>query len=235
MKPVRFVFSFVLAFSAVAAVAQAPDPRLAAVLTQMDAASQQFKNARADFSQDYYEAIVRETTNQSGSIYFERKGGATQMGAVIVDPKRGKQKVLEFKDGMLRMFDIPNDQIRLIKPGSNQGQVETFLTLGFGGSGKDLARAWNISYGGSETLTDGGQPVKTEKLELVSKDPGVRNTFTKVTIWIDPVRGISLKQVFETPSHDRRTSTYSHVKVNGKIDAGSFEIKKGSHTTVVGP
>ena len=84
--------------------------------------------------------------------FTSSEGWATQMGAVIVDPKRGKQKVLEFKDGMLRMFDIPNDQIRLIKAGSNQGQMETFLTLGFGGSGKDLARAWNITYGGSETL-----------------------------------------------------------------------------------
>jgi outer membrane lipoprotein-sorting protein len=228
---------FACAFALIPAAgrAQTPDAHLAAVLAQMDTASQQFKNARADFSQDYYEAIVRETTNQSGSIYFERKGGATQMGAVIVDPKRGKEKVLEFKDGLLRMFDIPNDQIRLIKAGSNQGTIETFLTLGFGGSGKDLARAWNITYGGSETLTDSGQPVKTEKLELVSKDAGVRNTFTKVTIWVDPTRGISLKQVFETPSHDRRTSTYSHVKLNGKIDSGSFEIKKGPHTTAVGP
>jgi outer membrane lipoprotein-sorting protein len=135
----------------------------------------------------------------------------------------------------LRMFDIPNDQIRVIKAGSNQATIETFLTLGFGGSGKDLARAWNITYGGSETLTDNGQPVKTEKLELVSKDPSVRNTFTKVTIWVDPTRGISLKQVFETPSHDRRTSTYSHVKLTGKIDSGTFEIKKGPHTTTVGP
>ncbi len=235
MKLLRIVFACACAIFVSEATAQAPDPHLAAVLSQMDTASQQFKNARADFSQDYYEAIVRETTNQSGSIYFERKGSGTQMGAVIVDPKRGKQKVLEFKDGILRMFDIPNDQIRVIKPGSSQGQVETFLTLGFGGSGKDLARAWNISYAGSETLTDGGQPVKTEKLDLVSKDPAVRNTFAKVTIWVDPTRGISLKQVFETPSHDRRTSTYSHVKVNGKIDAGSFEIKKGPHTTVVGP
>ena len=94
MKLFGIILACTCAISVSEARAQTPDPHLAAVLTQMDTASQQFKNARADFSQDYYEQIVRETTNQSGSIYFERKGGATQMGAVIVDPKGGKQKVL---------------------------------------------------------------------------------------------------------------------------------------------
>jgi hypothetical protein len=129
---------------------------------------------------------------------------------------------------------VRNNQIRIIKPTSNQSQIETFTTLGFGGSGKDLARAWTITDQGPETLTDDGQPVKTEKLDLVSKDAGVRNTLSHVTIWIDPVRGVSLKQIFETPSHDRRTTIYSHIKLNGKIDAKAFELK-GSHPTVVGP
>ena len=39
--------------------------------------------------------------------------------------------------------------------------------LGFGASGKDLAEKWDIKYAGEETV-DG---VKTEKLELVAKDP----------------------------------------------------------------
>jgi outer membrane lipoprotein-sorting protein len=220
----------------VSAHSQAPADHLAAVLAQMDTASQQFKNARADFTQDYYEAVVKDTTTEAGSIYFERKGSATEMGAFTVDPKtKGMDKVYEYRDGLFRMLDAHIDQIRIVKPNSNQGQLETFLTLGFGGSGKDLARAWTITDQGSETLTDNGQPVKTEKLDLVSKDAGVRNTLTHVTIWIDPARGVSLKQIFETPSHDRRTTIYSHIKLNGKIDSKAFELKKGPHTTVVGP
>lgn len=215
---------------------QASDAHLAVVLAQLDAASAHFSNARADFQWDYYEAVVRDTTTQAGAIYFERKGASTQMGAVVVDPKtKAKEKVLEYKSGVLRLFDVPVDQVRIMKAGPNQAQYETFLTLGFGGSGKALAQAWNIADQGSETLSDSGQPVKTEKLDLMSKDPGVQKTFTHVTIWVDPVRGVTLKQVFDTPSHDRRTATYSHIKLNGKIDMGSFAIKGGPHTTHVGP
>ena len=237
-KMLRPFFAPALALTLVsaAALAQGPEAHLAAVLAQLDTASQHFTSARADFSQDYYEAVVRDTTTQAGSIYFERRSGGTQMGAVVMNPNgQGKDKVLEFKNGMLRVLDPHLDQIRLIKPNSGQAQLETFLTLGFGGSGKDLARSWSITDLGSETLTDTGQPVKTEKLDLVSKDPNIRNSFSHVTIWVDPLRGVSLKQIFETPSHDRRTSTYSHIKLNGKIDLGSFEIKKGSKTTIVGP
>jgi outer membrane lipoprotein-sorting protein len=246
MKLPRTIFSMALPLvllagcgvetTQVSAHSQAPADHLTAVLAQMDAASQQFKNARADFTQDYYEAIVKDTTTEAGSIYFERKGTAMQMGAFMVDPKtKAMDKVYEYKDGLFRMLDAHIDQIRIVKPTSNQGQIETFLTLGMGASGKDLTRAWTITDQGPETLTDNGQPVKTEKLDLISKDPGVRNTLTHVTIWIDPARAVTLKQIFETPSHDRRTTVYSHIKLNTKIDAKAFELKKGSHTTVVGP
>lgn len=223
----------VLAFTTAYGKAPAPPPpTLDAVLAQMDTASASFKNARADFKQDYYERIVKDTTTESGSVYFERSPSGTQMGAVEFDPaSKKKLKVYDYKGGVLRLYDPGQDQIRLIKPTSSQGQIETFLTLGFGGSGKDLAKAWSINLAGEETI-DG---VKCEKLELVSKDSGVRNSFSKVTIWVDPTRAVSLKQVFETPSHDIRTSTYSHIKVNGSIDRGTFEIKKTSTTTTVGP
>ena len=65
--------------------------------------------------------------------------------------------------------------------------------LGFGASGKDLAAKWEIKYLGPETL-DG---VKTEKLEMVAKDPAVRKNIRKVTIWVDPENGVSLKQLFD--------------------------------------
>ncbi|HZL25389.1 MAG TPA: outer membrane lipoprotein-sorting protein [Acidobacteriaceae bacterium] len=236
MKFLRFVFVAALWFAVLPARAQTPDAHLATVLAQMDKASAEFKSARADVSQSYYERVSKDTTTESGSVYFERKGGSTQMGLVTLDPGgKSKHQVIEFNDGVLRIFDVPNDQIRVIKAGPNQGIAETFLTLGFGGSGKALAQAWEITDQGSETLLDGGQPVKTEKLVLVSKDAKLRNTFTQVTIWVDPVRDVSLKQVFDTPSNDKRTATYSRIKVNGGVDLKYFAIKKDSKTTVVGP
>jgi hypothetical protein len=73
--------------------------------------------------------------------------------------------------------------------------------------------------------------VETAKLDLVSKDPGVRNSITHVTIWVDAERGISLKQVFYMPSEDRRTVVNTNIRLNQKVDLKPYEIKTDSKTT----
>jgi outer membrane lipoprotein-sorting protein len=232
MKSLRLTTAllFSLAISPVALSAQAGSAHLDAVISQINAASKTFTNARADFRWDYYERVVRDTSTQQGSIYFERKSGAMTMGAVILDPKtKAKQKVIDYEGGTLQMFDPGVDQITVLHAGANQAQYESFLTLGFGASGTDLQRAWNIQDLGTEVI-DG---VKTEKLDLTGKDPKANNMFTHITIWIDPARAVALKQEFYAPSGDKRTTYYSDIRLNTKIDKGSFAIKKDSHTTII--
>jgi len=198
------------------------------VLRQMDAASAKFKSAEADFKWDLYQRVVRETTTQTGTIYFLKNGSALQMGAKVAPPEA---KTVEYKGGKLTLFDPAQDHITQISAGANQATYESFLTLGFGGSGRDLEKVWTITDGGSEPMSDGSGSVTVEKLDLVSKDPSARSTFTHVTIWVDPVRGISLKQMFFTPSEDVRTAVYTHVRYNEKVDAGKFAIKTDKKTT----
>jgi outer membrane lipoprotein-sorting protein len=223
--------------SAAPLFAQAPSPQLAYVLKQMDTASKAFQRATADFQFDTYEKIVHDTTTQRGTIYFQRDGSSTDMGMVIVDPAAPSKskivKVIQYHGGVLQMFDTGVDQITVLHEGTNQSEIESFLTLGFGGSGTDLARAWNITDLGPETLTDNGQPIKVEKLDLTGKDPDSRKNFSHVTIWVDPTRGVSLKQIFYTPTGNYRSATYSNIKVNGNLHKDQFAIKKDKNTTVV--
>ncbi|MGA8940268.1 MAG: outer membrane lipoprotein-sorting protein [Acidobacteriaceae bacterium] len=226
-----------LASAAPVTMAQANSPQLTYVLKQMDTGSARFRRATADFQSDYYEKIVHDTTTQKGYIYFERQGNSTNMGMVIVDPsahtKSNIVKVIQYEDGTLQMFDPGVDQITVMHEGANQSEIEAFFALGFGGSGTDLAKAWNIKDLGPETLTDNGQPVKVEKLDLQGKSPSMRKNFTHITIWIDPVRDVSLKQIFYTPAGDYRTATYSEIKVNGNVHKDHFAIKRDKNTTIV--
>jgi outer membrane lipoprotein-sorting protein len=214
---------------ALAPAAHAQASNLDTVLRQMDAASLKFQTAEADFHWDLYERVVRQTTTQTGTIYFQKKGATLQMGAVIAPPSA---RTLEYKDAKLRIFDPGTDHITQLSAGTNQAQYESFLTLGFGGSGKDLEKAWTVTDAGTEPINDGEKTVLTTKLDLVSKDPSVRNMFSHVTIWVDPSRGISLKQVFVQPSEDQRTALYTHIRYNTKIDAAGFAIKTDKKTTI---
>lgn len=214
--------------------AQAPSAPLKAVLDQMDAASAQFKNAQADVQYDNYVQLVRDHTTQTGSIFIERTGSTEQMGAIFFDPGPGGKpnktpaKIINYSGGTAQIYSPGVNQVDIFQAGANQARFDTFLTLGFGGSGRDLARTWTIQDNGPETLSDSGKPVKTEKLDLVSKDPSVKNVFEHVTVWIDPIRGVSLKQVFFAPHGDTRTAVYSNVRLNTRIEKHPYAISKNA-------
>jgi outer membrane lipoprotein-sorting protein len=221
-----------LLFSAVALVATSaplhaqPKPgHLDAVLRQMDAANLKFQSAEADFRWDLYELVVKETTTQTGTIYFKKQGTTTLMGARVVSPSI---KIIEFRSGVVRLFEPGTDHLTIIDATKNKAQFESFLTVGFGGSGTDLVKSWTISDLGDETI-DG---VNTAKLDLVAKDPAVRNNCTHMTIWVDPVRGVQLKQSLYMPSGDYRTAVYANIKYNQKVDEKPYQININKKTTI---
>jgi outer membrane lipoprotein-sorting protein len=222
-----------LLFSAVALVtasaplhAQPKPGHLDAVLRQMDAASLKFQSAEADFRWDLYELVVKETTTQTGTIYFKKQGTTTVMGARVVSPSI---KIIEFRNGVVRLYEPGTDHLTIIDATKNKAQFESFLTIGFGGGGTDLAHAWTISDLGDEVI-DG---VKTAKLDLVAKDPAVRNNCTHMTIWVDPVRGVQLKQSLYMPSGDYRTAVYANIKYNQKVDEKPYQININKKKTTI--
>jgi outer membrane lipoprotein-sorting protein len=208
----------------------AQTPQLNSVLSQMDAASARFRSAQADVSYDNYTRVVNDHTIQPGSLFVERTGSGENMGALFFDlgpdgkPTKSPSKIIDFDGATLRIYTPGVNQVDIFKAGANQAKYESFLTLGFGGSGKDLARAWNITDQGPETISG----AKTEKLDLVSKDPSVKSMFSHVTIWIDPARGLSLKQIFYAPNGDNRTATYSNLRLNGSINKKPYSIPRNA-------
>ena len=213
-----FSSALALAIAPVSLHAQPKPGHLDEVLRQMDAASLKFQSAEADIRRDNYERVVKETTTQTGTIYFRKQGGSTMMGVRLVTPSI---KLIEFRNGVVRLYDPGTDHLTIINAEKNKAQFESFLTVGFGGSGADLAKAWKISDLGDEVV-DG---VNTAKLDLVPKDPAVLANCTHMTIWVDPLRAVELKQSLYEPSGDYQTAVYTHIKYNQKIDEKPYQIK----------
>jgi outer membrane lipoprotein-sorting protein len=195
------------------------------VLAQMDTASAKFQSTQADFKWDVLQSVVNEHDIQSGTIYFERHGNSTSMAAYIKQPA---PKSVFFDGSTLTLVQPEIKQETLFSAGSNHAQYESFLTLGFGGSGKDLQSNWTIDCQGMESI-DG---VQTAKLDLKPKQQSVANMFSHVTIWIDPTRSLGLKQIFYEPSGDNRTATYTGIKYNTKVPADMFKPKASGYTVI---
>jgi outer membrane lipoprotein-sorting protein len=147
------------------------------------------------------------------------------MAAYIKQPA---EKSVFFNGSTLTLLQPEIKQETLFSAGSNRGQYESFLTLGFGGSGKDLQQNWTVTCDGMEPI-DG---VQTAKLDLKPKQQSVANTFSHVTVWIDPTRSLSLKQIFYEPSGDNRTATYTGIKYNTKISADVFKPKDKGYSVI---
>lgn len=213
----RFATPFAAALFTLCApmVHAATDPALDKALRQMDAAAQKFQSAEADMKWEFFERVVRDTTVQSGSIYFLRGKSGMEMGAVVSQPSL---KYLHFANGKGSLYDAVSKKLTPFDSGKDRARVESFLTLGFGGSGKDLERAWTVTLQGNETIDN----TPTVKLNLVPKDEATAQTFTHVVVWIDPARAISLKQQFFTPENDTRTTYYTHIRYNTAVDTKKF-------------
>ncbi len=222
-----------------APVLHAQSPQPAAVFAQMDAASKRFQNATANVQRDNYERVVHDTTTEKGSIYLDRTRNGIEFGATVYPtdasgkPAASPSRILSYNAGTLQMYTPATKQVDVFKSGGNQNKLEGYLALGFGANSQDLQKNWTVTDAGPETLTDNGQPVKTEKLVLVSKDPGVQSTFKQITLWLDPARDVSLKQVFDTPGGDRQTAIYTNIRLNTKLNTSPYKIPTGKGISVI--
>jgi len=104
--------------------------------------------------------------------------------------------------------------------------------LGFGGSGQDLKKSFDVTYAGDETV-DG---IATSKLQLIPKSDKLRNNFfAKAILWIDLSRGVSVQQKFFQSQGDYRLAKYSAIRVNAKISNDVFQLKTTKKTQFVSP
>src|ERR1700720_3299608 len=228
----RFSFAAVLAtvLCGLAPAAQQPadSDGLDAVLKKMDAAAASFRTTQADFVWEQYEKVVDVTDTQEGTVYYRRSGKEIEMMAEIKEPE---QKFLLYKDGKLQVYQPKIEQVIQYTAGANHNEIESYLVLGFGGSGQDLKNSFDVTYQGEETVDN----IVTGKLHLTPKSEKVRNYFTEAFLWIDLNRGISLQQKFMQSQGDYRLAKYSAVKVNAKISNDVFRLKTTGKTKFVSP
>jgi len=198
------------------------------VLADMDTASKNFRSAEASFVWNQYQKVIDETETQSGKIYFRRQNGEIQMAADISEPDK---KYILYSGGKVQVYQPKIDQVTEYNPGKNRSDLESFLVLGFGGSGHDLLKAYDVKSLGSETVNG----TEAAKLELIPKSPRLRNNIARILLWIDPARGVSVQQQFFEPSGDYRLAKYSDIQVNQKLSDNAFKLKTTAKTRVVSP
>ena len=231
--------SITLGFSSAPQEKPADSGSLDAVLKTMDAAAAKFQNVQADFEWDSYEKVIDEVDEiQTGTIYYRRNGKDIEMMAAVKmagsDPAKLKPEVkyVLFSNGKVSMYQPKPDQVTVYDLGKNRVEWETYVVLGFGGSGRDLVKGFDVTYVGAKTV-DGGA---TAEIQLIPKSDKVRNNYNKILLWIDLEKGISVQQQFFSPQGDYRLTKYSKIQLNEKkIPDEVFKLKTTSKTQTISP
>jgi outer membrane lipoprotein-sorting protein len=231
MRPFCRILAVVLFGSLLCGFALQAKPEtcsLECVLKKMDEAAANFRSAQADFVWDQYQPPHPPHDPPPGTVYYRRAGKEIEMMAEIKEPDA---KFVLYKDGKIQVYQPKIEQVIVYPTAGNQSEIESYLVLGFGGSGEDLKKSYDLSYLGEETV--GG--IATAKLQLIPKSEKFRNNVSKILLWIDFSRGISLQQQFFLLQGDNRLAQYSSVQMKAKIGNEVFQLKTTKKTQFVSP
>jgi outer membrane lipoprotein-sorting protein len=217
----------------------ATDPvALDAVLKKMDAVAANFTTAQANFQWETYQKVIDEMVDfEQGVIYYRKSNKQVEMMADVkqagtsASSLKPEPKFVLLRDGKIRLYQPKVDQITEFDLGKNQSEFESYIVLGFGASGQDLQKTFDVTYMGPETI----ESVKTAKLQLIPKSQKVKNTYSQIFLWIDLDRGVSVQQQLFQPQGDYRLAKYSQIKLHEKISEDVFKLKTTSKTQTVTP
>jgi outer membrane lipoprotein-sorting protein len=205
----------------------APDAGLENLLSKLDETAAKFRTAQAKFTWIMFNSVINDVAEtQNGTIYFRRTAKDTQMAAYIDQPDT---KQVIFSEGKIKIYQPKTAVVDEYDASAHREEFETFLVLGFGSSGQDMRKSFDVTYGGDEKI-DG---MDTAKLELVPKSDKIKQHFTQIILWIDPQRGISVQQKLLEPNGDYRLAKYSDIQLNQKIPDKVFKLKTSDKTKVV--
>ncbi len=213
--------------------------QLDAVLKKMDAMAANFHSTQAEFEWQIYQKVIDEVEDvETGTIYYRKAAGGVEMMAAVSKAGLSKEalkpepKFILFSDNKVQLYQPKPDQVTVVDLGKGHSDYESYVVLGFGGSGQEMLKNFDVSYVGPETLNG----VATSKLKLIPKAEKVKSMYSEIYLWIDMDKGISVQQQFFQSQGDYKLAKYSNIQINGKkIPDDVFKLKTTSKTQVVTP
>lgn len=187
------------------------------ILSRMDAAAATFKSLSADIVRVKYTAILDDRSQESGSMQIVRSGKDLRARIQITKPS---ERAVSFQGNEVEIFYPKINTVQVFDVGKNRGLIDQFLLLGFGSSGKDIAKSYAVKAAGQEKV-DG---VNTTKIILTPKSAKVRESLKSVEMWIPDGQAYPVRQKFEEPSDDYMEVTYRNSKVNPGLTPGDLKL-----------
>ena len=184
------------------------------ILARMDAASAKFLQVSADVQRTTHTKILDEDSVESGSLRMRRLPTGEIQGLVILT--KPDQKYYAFAKRTLRIYQPKINTVQEFDLGRHGEQLDQFLSIGFGTSGKELAKSYEV-----QVIAD-NKIANTTRVRLVPRDAEVKKYLTRIDLWITDGNYPIQEKLLE-PSGDTILVNYSSGRINPNITAAAFE------------
>lgn len=192
------------ALFAAAAGAQSVD----ATLGRMDSLSKGFRGVVADVKKISFSYFAKDKDEESGRISVYR--ASAQDVRMLVEFTRPEERAVAFAKSKVQMYYPKLKTVQEYNLGKDARLVDQYLLLGFGSSGSDLRKSYNIKYVEVATI-DGG---KADHLFLEPKAGEAREHVRGIDLWIAQPGGYPIRMKVLEPSRDSIEVQYSNVRIN---------------------
>jgi outer membrane lipoprotein-sorting protein len=205
--------SFLALFLAIRpAGARNPTP-LETVMAHLDDNAKDFHSLSADMERTKVTVVVNDHSTESGSISLRGEKMLLQM-------KAPNERTILRNGDTLYLYTPGLKRVEEYDLGKNRTLVDGFLLLGFGTSGKELERGYEVALLNEGPLDDR----KAAELQLTPKSEEVRKQISKIHIWIDESTWMPVQQEFiEAGSGDYSIVRYSKMVRNPTIPDSVFK------------
>ncbi len=192
---------------------------LDSVLAKMDRAAASFKSMNAKIKRTAHTEVINEDHTDSGAMTMKRS--RSQDTRMLIDLTAPDAKTIALQGHTVDIYLPKIKTVQEYDVGKNRELLDQFLLLGFGSSGKDLSRAYDVTWMGAETAN--GQ--KTAHLRLVPKSPEVLKQLKTIDLWLSDANSYPVRQKFNQPSGDYTLVVFSDLKINPDLPDSALKLK----------
>jgi len=226
---IRRIVVAAIALLATVGVASATQGRaswtLGTVLRNMDSEARDFHSLTANIERTKVTVVVNDKSTETGKLFIR----GDNMRIDLAEPDT---RTILRSGNNLYIYNPKLGRVEEYDLGKNRALVDQFLLLGFGTSGHELEKNYEIALVDEEAL----DTRKVVLLELTPKSDKVRDQISKIQIWLDESDWLPVQQkFFETGTKDYFIIHYTSIVRNAKIHDTRFKPHWPKGTTKVKP
>ncbi len=190
------------------------------VLARMDKAASDFKSMTAQVTNVEHTDILNDDSKEVGTVTMKKVQPGEVQGRVdftVPDPK-----IITFEKRRFQEYYPKINTLQVFDLDKHGEQLDRFLMIGFGTSGTELAKDYDVKVLGTENIDQRS----AIRLQLTPRAAEAKQYVKKLELWIpDQGEPYPLREKIFEASGNYILVTYSDLKINPPLKPDALQLK----------